>query len=80
MALSVSMEKRESPTPNESPGLMFHLRIFPSVIVGLTAGILHIDISTAKMSGEGMISLMIELTLLFLITVERARVAIAFGN
>ena len=69
MALSVSMEKRESPTPNESPGLMFHLRIFPSVMVGLTAGILHIDIYTARMNGEDRISLTTELTLLSLITV-----------
>lgn len=37
------MEKSESPTSKESPTLTFHWTIFPSVIVGLTAGSLRYD-------------------------------------
>ena len=40
VALSVSISTRESPSEYESPSLMFHFTILPSVMVGLNAGML----------------------------------------
>jgi len=40
VALSVSISQSESPSEYYCPSLIFHFTIFPSLIVGLKAGIL----------------------------------------